>query len=132
MFKSKGLLKVVSIIMIVIGAISALSLAVTLPMLSSLKGQTIPGVDVDAVMGVLTPLNIALTVFSVLVIMITGILGLIGKSYKAAFIFGVIYLLYEVIAIIVGIVNGTGFKVTSIVGVLIPVLYLWGLYQCKE
>ena len=63
---------------------------------------------------------------------LTGILGLMGKGWKAALIFGVIYFLYEVIAIIMNVVNGAAFSWTSVVGVIIPVLYLWGLYQCKE
>ncbi|MGL6200976.1 MAG: hypothetical protein ACRC3H_18805 [Lachnospiraceae bacterium] len=132
MFKPKGLLKVISILMIIFGVLGAAFMLLIYFMLP----QLIPiyedmGVDVSLIEQAFTPLSIAISVVSSLFCTLAGVFGVSGKSMRLTMIFGGIYTLIVVIKIISSIVE-SGFTASLILSVIIPILYWWGIYQSKE
>ena len=129
MFKPNTLLKVISIIMIVLGILSAIITAISFPLLSAV--QDVPGVDPALIEQSLSPLSIAMSVVSVIAMLAAGIFGVRGKNFKGALISMVIYLIISVISTIQAIMT-TGFTFFLVTNYILPILYLWGLYQSKE
>lgn len=127
MFKPNKLLKVVSIIFIVLAVMGAIGTVGSYFMLQSM-GDVVNGVDMSAVKAMATPLTLLQGLFSSLLMLVCGIFGLNGKSFKVCLIGMIIYL---VIAFIQSIML-VGFQVFSIIDFILPILYLWGLYQSKE
>lgn len=127
MFKPNKLLKVVSIIFIVLAVMGAIGTVGSYFMLQSM-GDVVNGVDMSAVKAMATPLTLLQGLFSSLLMLVCGIFGLNGKSFKVCVIGMIIYL---VIAFIQSIML-VGFQVFSIIDFILPILYLWGLYQSKE
>ena len=94
-------------------------------------GDVVNGVDMSAAKEMLTPLTLLQGLFSSLLMLVCGIFGVNGKSFKVCLIGMIVYLVIVVIAFIQSIML-VGFQVSSIVSFLLPILYLWGLYQSKE
>lgn len=131
MFKPNKLLKVVSIIFIVLAVMRAISTVGSYFFLQSFVGDEVNGVDMSAVKDMLNGWVILQGLFSSLLMLVCGIFGLNGKSFKVCLIGMIIYLVIVVIAFIQSIML-VGFQVFSIIDFILPILYLWGLYQSKE
>lgn len=132
MYKPKGLLKVISILMIIFGVLGAAFMLLIYFMLP----QLIPiyedmGMDASIIEQAYTPLVIAFSVFSSLICTLAGVFGVSGKSMRLTMIIGGIYTLLIVVDLISTIVN-SGFSAMLILDLLIPILYWWGIYQSKE
>lgn len=131
MFKPNKLLKVASIIFIVLAVMGAISTVGSYFFLQSFVGDEVNGVDMSAVKDMLNGWVILQGLFSSLLMLVCGIFGLNGKSFKVCVIGMIIYLVIVVIAFIQSIML-VGFQVFSIIDFILPILYLWGLYQSKE
>ena len=131
MFKPNKLLKVVSIIFIVLAVMGAISTVGSYFFLQSFVGDEVNGVDMSAVKDMLNGWVILQGLFSSLLMLVCGIFGLNGKSFKVCLIGMIIYLVIVVLAFIQSIML-VGFQVFSIIDFILPILYLWGLYQSKE
>ena len=131
MFQPNKLLKVVSIIFIVLAVMGAISTVGSYFFLQSFVGDEVNGVDMSAVKDMLNGWVILQGLFSSLLMLVCGIFGLNGKSFKVCLIGMIIYLVIVVIAFIQSIML-VGFQVFSIIDFILPILYLWGLYQSKE
>ena len=81
MFKPNKLLKVVSIIFIVLAVMGAIGTVGSYFMLQSM-GDVVNGVDMSAVKAMATPLTLLQGLFSSLLMLVCGIFGLNGKSFK--------------------------------------------------
>lgn len=130
MFKPNKLLKVVSIILIVLAVTGAIGTVGSYFILQSM-GDVVNGVDMSAAKEMLTPLTLLQGLFSSLLMLVCGIFGVNGKSFKVCLIGMIVYLVIVVIAFIQSIIL-VGFQVLSIIDFILPILYLWGLYQSKE
>ena len=106
MRKQSKLLKVLSIILIVLGAISLISLGVAAP----------------------TALTYILSFVGAFIILISGIVGVAYKSKQSVLIMGIILTVYYVFNIIYS-ATITSFSVLSLIDLIFPILYLWGWYQ---
>ena len=131
MFKPNKLLKVVSIIFIVFAVMGAISTVGSYFMLQSFVGDEVNGVDMSAIKDMLNGWVILQGLFSSVVMLVCGIFGVNGKSFKVCLIGMIIYLVIVVIAFIQSVML-VGFQVFSIIDFILPILYLWGLYQSKE
>lgn len=98
MFKPNKLLKVVSIIFIVLAVMGAIGTVGSYFMLQSM-GDVVNGVDMSAVKAMATPLTLLQGLFSSLLMLVCGIFGLNGKSFKVCLIGMIIYLVIVVIAL---------------------------------
>lgn len=134
MFKPKTLLKVVSILLIIFGALGLIITALGIFGAQVINDASTPNITQnlkDAVNEAYTPLTIALSFAGGLICILSGILGLIGKSFKAALIAIVLYIVIEIVNIAMAIPT-SGFSVISLISFILPILFLWGLYQSKE
>ena len=59
-----------------------------------------------------------------------GIIGVVYKSRKSVFITAVIYLIAIVADLIYATVT-SGFSITYVISLILPILYLWGVYQSE-
>lgn len=100
MFKPNKLLKVVSIIFIVLAVMGAISTVGSYFFLQSFVGDEVNGVDMSAVKDMLNGWVILQGLFSSLLMLVCGIFGLNGKSFKVCLIGMIIYLVIVVIAFI--------------------------------
>lgn len=125
MKKKSKLLHVVSIIVIVFGAIAVISAIFSFLMkdlVSSsyeMLGMTPPTTLYYIWMLILACFELA-----------AGIIGVVYKSRKSVFITAVIY----IVAILADLIYATvtsGFSITYIVSLVLPILYLWGVYQSE-
>lgn len=131
MFKPNKLLKVVSVILIIFGAISVVSSIISYVGMQNIKDM--PGVDMTMIKAAYTPLNLAIGLCSAVLMVICGILGLRGKAYKPALILMIVYVVIDIVSIFISGIAMTALTWTSfIIGLILPLLYLWGLYQSKE
>lgn len=131
MFKPNKLLKVVSIIFIVFAVMGAISTVGSYFMLQNFVGDEVNGVDMSAIKDMLNGWVILQGLFSSLLMLVCGIFGINGKSFKVCLIGMIIYLVIVVIAFIQSVML-IGFQVYSIIDFILPILYLWGLYQSRE
>lgn len=131
MFKPNKLLKVVSIIFIVFAVMGAISTVGSYFMLQNFVGDEVNGVDMSAIKDMLNGWVIFQGLFSSLLMLVCGIFGINGKSFKVCLIGMIIYLVIVVIAFIQSVML-IGFQVYSIIDFILPILYLWGLYQSRE
>ena len=117
------MLKVVSIIYIVIGALDIISGIMAIAMRGVIE-QTY------AAMGIAPPstLGYALTFIAAAVFLASGIVGLLYRSKQSVLILGIIFAAYEVFSIVYAAMT-TGFSVLSLISLIWPILYLWGWYQ---
>lgn len=134
MFKPKTLLKVVSILLIIFGALGLLVSVLGIFGASFISNTTDPAITQnmkDVVSDAYTPLTIALSLGGGIFCILSGILGLIGKSFKAALIAMVLYIIIEIVNI-ANAIPVSGFSVINLISFILPILFLWGLYQSKE
>ncbi|HIU75261.1 MAG TPA: hypothetical protein IAC62_05225 [Candidatus Pelethocola excrementipullorum] len=134
MFKPKSLLKVVSILLIIFGALGLLISVLGVFGASFINNTTDPAITQnmkDAITDAYTPLTIALSLGGGIFCILSGIFGLIGKSFKAALIVMVLYIVIEIVNIAMAI-PVSGFSIINLITFILPILYLWGLYQSKE
>lgn len=122
MQKKSKLLKVISIILIVIGALYLLSGIAALAM-SSTMAATYEAMGIQAP----TTSSYVFMIVGALVILVSGIIGVASKSKSVVLIMGIILAAYYIINIIMSIMT-TGFSALSLVGLIWPLLYLWGWY----
>lgn len=121
MSKPSKLLKVVAVLVIIfsaIGLLGNLALAGSADSIAQLYGT----------MGLQAP-GTSFYVVAILVgliSLIAGIVGVMHKSKQSVLIFGVLYLIAEIINIIYSSVLAGGFAVISVIGLVLPILYLWG------
>lgn len=122
MYKPKKLLKVISIIIIVFAVMAAVSLVIMTGTRESVAELT--GIEVTTAM----LLSSALVVVIELAV---GIIGIASKNFKVTMIAAVIYIGYAVVSCITAIATA-GMTALSFTGLILPLLYAWGVYQSKE
>lgn len=132
MFKPKTLLKVISVLMIILGVLGLIGTIiglVTLPqMVEQLKAS---GMDTALIEQANSPLNIALSIVSVLAGILAGIFGVTGKSFRGALISMIVYTIIIIISYVQVVMQGA-FTASNWISLALPILYWWGLYQSKE
>lgn len=125
MKKKSKLLHVVSIIIIVFGALAVISAIFSLLMKDlmtssyEMLGMTPPATWYYIWMLILACFELA-----------AGIIGVVYKSRKSVFITAVIY----IVAILADLIYATvtsGFSITYVISLILPILYLWGVYQSE-
>ena len=126
MFKPSTLLKVVSILTIIGAALGLISTVAMMAMSGTVN-------DLLASMGqaTLTTGDYIFSLVSVIFSLVAGIFGLMGKNKKATMGLGIVILIIEVISIVMT-VSTTGFTVVSVLGLILPLLFIWGVYQSNE
>lgn len=123
MFKPNKLLKVVSIITIVFSVLGLIFTIFSLIMADSLNAMM-------QQMGLptTTTLDYVISFLGTIVTLAAAIVALMGKSYKAAMILGIVVLVYTVITIIQTAFT-MGFMASTLISLILPVLFVWGVYQ---
>lgn len=123
MKKRSTLLKVISIILIVIGAFSIFGSIINIAMRSVME-QTY------AAMGIAAPTTFSyvLMVVGAIILLVSGIVGVVYKSKQSVLIVGIILFAYYAVSIISNIVT-VGFSALNLLSLIWPLLYLWGWYQ---
>lgn len=125
MKKKSKLLHVVSIIVIVFGALAVISSIFTLLMKDlmassyEMLGMTPPPTMYYIWMLIMACIELA-----------AGIIGVVYKSRKSVFITAVVYLIAIVADLIYATVT-SGFSITYVISLILPILYLWGVYQSE-
>ena len=94
------------------------------------KMREIPGIDMSTIEAALTPLNLIMSVISCICSIAAGIFGLSGRSKRGAVVCAGIYLALVLVSVVQMVFDGT-FTVFVAVDFILPVLYLWGLYQSE-
>ena len=125
MKKKSKLLHVVSIIIIVFGSLAVISSIFSLLMKDLMTSSY-------EMLGMTPPPTLyyiwmlALACFE----LAAGIIGVVYKSKKSVFITGVIYIIAIVADLVYAAVT-TGFSITFVFSLILPILYLWGVYQSE-
>lgn len=125
MKKKSKLLQVVAIIFIVFGIISVLSSIYTIVGYKSMTSL------LQSVGQENSPLGYF--VFGAVVSvaqLLAGIVGVMYKSKQSVLIMGAIYCVLTVIQLIMGAII-SGFSVTMLISLILPILYMWGWYQSE-
>lgn len=126
MFKRSTLLKVMSIILIVLGAFSVIGSIMLFAMGDALQqSYEMMGIEAPSMFS-----NILSAVGS-LILLGAGIMGIVSKSKKTLLIIGCILCAYYLVSVIYSTVT-TGFAALNFVGLIVPILYMWGWYQTDE
>lgn len=123
MKKRSTLLKVMSIIFIVLGAFSLIGAIMMFAMRSTLE-------QMYATMGMAAPgtFSYILSFISAVIFLASGIVGVLYKSKQSVLVLGMILALYEVFNIVFTAVT-VAFTPLGLIGLIWPILYLWGWYQ---
>lgn len=123
MKKRSTLLKVMSIILIILGVFSLISSIISVTMKSVIEQSY-------ATLGLASPTTFyyILIFAGSIILLISGIMGVAYKSRKAVLIMGIILAVYYILDIVYTAVT-TGFSALGLIGLLWPLLYLWGWYQ---
>ena len=117
--------KSVSIIIIVFGALSVISAIFSLLMKDLMTSSyEMLGMTPPSTMYYIWMLILACFVLA------AGIIGVVYKSRKSVFITAVIYLIAIVADLIYTTVT-SGFSITYVISLILPILYLWGVYQSE-
>ncbi len=125
MYKATKLLKVVAVIFIVSGVFGVVSSLTSRMMLE--WSESISGID----MGLeITTLDIVLGTLFSLMNVVSGIIALLSKYYKVAWILMGAYVVYTAYSLVVTS-SMVGFNAFSMISFILPALYLWGLYISK-
>lgn len=130
------LLKVVSILDIIFGALGLISSLLSLGLSAFLDSAS--GGEMNAALSAsgITPNKLLLsTIFSLIITivgLVTGIVGLMYRSRKTVLICGVAHLVLVLLSlfVITPLVVGS-FSPLGLLQLIIPVLYLWGWYQSE-
>lgn len=123
MKKKSKLLNVVSIIIIVLGAISVLG---SIFAFSSIMQQSYEMLGME-------PPSTAYNVIGLIGSIVTlaaGITGVVYKSRKSVLIIGILYCATALANIGVSIAY-TGFSAAYVLNLIFPILYIWGWYQSE-
>ena len=123
MTKKSTMLKVISILMIIFGALAlimSIGAFAALGFVNDLASSL--GVEGVSMASVALPLIAS--------ILVAGIVGLASKSRPVLMGFGVIVLLITLISLIVNTVS-SGFNAMNLVSFVLPILYVIGVVQCK-
>lgn len=123
MKKKSKLLHVMSIILIVFGALGLLSNIALLAM-SETFAQTYADLGMQLPSVFQTTLSWADSIFT----LIAGIIGVAYKSKKSVLIMGLLITAICIISTVSATMTG-GFSALNFVGFIFPILYLWGWYQ---
>lgn len=129
MFQPKRLLKVMSVIFIILGVLGLIGTGLSYAMLPKLEAME--GIDLSLVTEAMTPLNLVMSVVSCAASAGAGIMGVSGRSRKGAALFVGIYSLLVVVSLVQTVRMGL-FGFASVVDIILPLLYWWGLYQSEE
>jgi len=121
--KRSKLLKVVSIIVIVFGALGLLSGIVVLLMLDIINNMMM-----DLGMPLYSASQMLIGLIGAIVAIVAGILGLVYKSKSSVLVAGSLYLIFTVGEILFSILSIGVFTVFIFIGLILPLLYLWGVY----
>ncbi len=123
----KGLLKVSGILLIIFGAI-----AIVLMLLALVASVALIALSPAALILVLACI---IGLAGAVLDLIAGILGVKNcdkpEKAKSCFVFGIILIAIQVVSMVLSI-SGGSFDWTSIVGLVLPVLYLVGASQNKK
>lgn len=128
--KSSGLLKVMSIIFIVIGIIGIIIGII------GLIGLGVGG-GLMATLGIFTSTVTTATLYMILWLAITiamvvaGFLGYKASKLNVCFIIGILILVLAIISLILSITGGY-FTWTTIIPIIIPLLYIYGIKQSQN
>lgn len=128
MFKPNKLVKVLSIIIIVLSVLGLISLGAGYYMVNSME---VPGVDMSVLKEAYTPLSMGMSLISSISMIVAGVLGFSGKSFKGCAVSIGIYTVMIVISCVQSMMQ-TGFNPLLVIDFIIPALFIWGLYQSKE
>ena len=123
MVKRSTLLKVISIILIILGAFNVLGSILIFAM-----GDVLA--ESYAMLGLEAPTMLAnvISVAGAVIILGSGIMGVASKSKKTILIVGVILCAYYLLSIVYSAVT-IGFSPINLAGLIMPILYMWGWYQ---
>lgn len=122
MYKPKRLLKIVSVIIIIFAVITALSLVLLIGTKDTVMEMT--GIEV-------TTASILTSAIAVAIELAVGIIGIASKNFKLTLIAAIIYVGFAVVTCIVNVIS-LGMTPLSFTGLILPLLYGWGVYQSKE
>lgn len=122
----KGILKVVSILFIIFGAIATV---ISLLAVLGSAALTSMGGDVGLALGGILMIATIIALLSSVLDLVLGIVGLkkCGDPSKAGYfiVVGIILCILSLISLVIGITND-GFSVVSLIGFVLPVLYIVG------
>lgn len=131
MFKPNKLLKVMSWIMIISGILGIISTGILIATASSMQSMVDAGVMEQSVVDMATnPWIILSSLIGCVSGIVAGFFAKGGRKYKAAVVACMIYLALSVMSTFTTIINGT-FTSISLIDYVIPILFVWGLYQSK-
>lgn len=132
MSKQSTLLKVTSILSLIFCSLGVLVTLLTLPLIDTvLNTPGVPEATIQLIEDSLSTSSIIMSVAAGVIGIAAGILGLVRKSWIACVAVMGVYILMQLYAVISAIPT-SGFSPASIVSFIIPVLYLWGVYQAKD
>lgn len=130
------LLKVVSIIMIVYGAIIAVLGLITTLGGGALMGADVADADEAMAVGSFAAMLGVVFLFSGIIEIVTGVIGLKASKdngkHKAAFVIGIISVISAGYSLITALGGDGGSILGSVVGLILPALYLYGVYQTRQ
>ena len=131
MQKRSGMLKVISILMIIF---SAIALVIVLAGLAAVMALGDVAAYVEQYMNISVGMyyaSMVLAVISPVLELIAGIMGLACKSKSVLKVVGILVIIVCLISLIITIMT-TGFSFTSLISFVLPILYVVGVGQCIE
>ena len=134
MTKRSTLLKVVAIIMIIFAAIALVALISTIGLVNSMLDYVGGWEAVELATGYNASFFMFAEVISIVECvfeLICGILGVASKSKGLLEKLGLVLIIIAVVSLIVNIVGGT-FTWTTLLGLILPILYFLGAKQCIQ
>ena len=129
MTKKSGMLKVVSIIIIIFAAIAICILIGSVSAINAFGGQELllaSGIDPN-----LYTAAVIFGIVSCVVDLFCGVLGLLSKSKKLVEILGLILIIFAVVSLILNAITGS-FSWTNLIGLILPLLYFIGAKMCVQ
>lgn len=140
MFKPNKLLKVISVLIILSAVFDTVNLIIGKISLDSIKN--IEGIEqkmIDALEAGYTPLAVSMSIVAIVVALTAGILGIAGRAYRVAWICMIVYIggamvnFFQNQAAMTEIqVSLASILLSAVISLILPILYLWGLYQSKD
>lgn len=129
MFKPNLLLKIISFYLIIANIVALIVLGVICVMI--VDGTTAPEIDMSLLATAMPAWHRVLAAINCCVAVVTGSMGVSGKSIKWATVFIVIYTCIQTIFIISFVVEGV-FSLQDLSDYIVPALYIGGLYMSKK
>lgn len=129
MKQQSKLLKVVSILMIIFGALGTIgTFASAFLMQTLLQNPEVQTAYASVGGPQISTAYYILTIFVAIMEVVAGITGVMYRSKKSVLIVGIIWIVLLLANLIWGIVIA-GFQITIILSFVFPALYFWGWYQ---